>query len=334
MLIPNRFDSLDDYRCGFQGQEKDDEIKGEGNSLNYKYRMHDPRVGRFFAVDPLARTYAHNSPYAFSENRVLDGIELEGREFSRTENFDLQTGKKNITINLNYKVVKEGQYVASFESIAHQFASKFNSLTGYDSDGNHITFNATYDPKATIDIRFVDNLPNTESQPKDFGKEELVKMVALGMVPKEQRGDVVSGHVYVKTLNAAKKNKYSVEGNVHANGAITALHEILVHLIAQTPYGTEDHLNNNDLNGKTDQYIEGNKLDANAIYNNFFNSTAPSDWTPKLTPEQLKQIDDNIRIGLEKDKSNPQQNIDNNTQPSDGSRVLDEPSLKEKFKYD
>ena len=42
--------------------------------------MHDPRVGRFFAVDPLAVDYPHNSPYAFSENRVLDRNELEGLE--------------------------------------------------------------------------------------------------------------------------------------------------------------------------------------------------------------------------------------------------------------
>ena len=69
-----------DYRYGFQNQEVDNEIKGEGNSVNYKYRMHDPRVGRFFTVDPLTKDYPHNSPYAFSENRVLDAIELEGLE--------------------------------------------------------------------------------------------------------------------------------------------------------------------------------------------------------------------------------------------------------------
>jgi RHS repeat-associated protein len=69
-----------DYRYGFQGQEKDNEIKGKGNSVNYKYRMHDPRLGRFFAVDPLASSYPHNSVYAFSENRVVDAIELEGLE--------------------------------------------------------------------------------------------------------------------------------------------------------------------------------------------------------------------------------------------------------------
>ena len=80
MLVPNRHGSSNSYRYGFQGQEKDDEIKGEGNSLNYTFRMHDPRVGRFFAVDKIASNYPWNSPYAFSENRVVDGVELEGLE--------------------------------------------------------------------------------------------------------------------------------------------------------------------------------------------------------------------------------------------------------------
>ena len=47
----------DGYRYSFQGQEHDDEIKGDGNSVNYKYRMHDPRLGRFFAVDQLEGIY-------------------------------------------------------------------------------------------------------------------------------------------------------------------------------------------------------------------------------------------------------------------------------------
>lgn len=82
MLVPTRYGSSDSYRYGFQGQEMDNEIKGEGNSLNYTFRMHDPRVGRFFAVDPLFKEYPWNSPYAFSENRVIDGIELEGLEYA------------------------------------------------------------------------------------------------------------------------------------------------------------------------------------------------------------------------------------------------------------
>ncbi len=80
MLLPNRHESSSNYRYGFQGQEMDNEIKGEGNSINYTFRMHDPRVGRFFAVDPLFREYPWNSPYAFSENVVINAIELEGLE--------------------------------------------------------------------------------------------------------------------------------------------------------------------------------------------------------------------------------------------------------------
>ncbi|QYS87103.1 thrombospondin type 3 repeat-containing protein [Flavobacterium oreochromis] len=81
-LVPNRHGSSkpNGYRYGFQGQERDDELKGEGNSLNYTFRMHDPRVGRFFAVDPLESRYPWNSPYAFSENDVISSVELEGLE--------------------------------------------------------------------------------------------------------------------------------------------------------------------------------------------------------------------------------------------------------------
>jgi RHS repeat-associated protein len=81
MLVPTRHGSSDSYRYGFQGQEKDDEIKGgEGNSLNYTFRMHDPRIGRFFAVDPLAKEYPELTPYQFSSNSPIDMVELEGME--------------------------------------------------------------------------------------------------------------------------------------------------------------------------------------------------------------------------------------------------------------
>ena len=81
VLLPERSLNTGDFRYGFQGQEHDDEVKGEGNSINFNYRMHDPRIGRFNQLDPLSSEYPHNSPYAFSENRVIDGVDLEGLEF-------------------------------------------------------------------------------------------------------------------------------------------------------------------------------------------------------------------------------------------------------------
>jgi hypothetical protein len=46
----------------------------------FKYRIDDPKIGRFWQVDPLANKYTYNSTYAFSENKIINAIELEGLE--------------------------------------------------------------------------------------------------------------------------------------------------------------------------------------------------------------------------------------------------------------
>jgi RHS repeat-associated protein len=80
MQMPGRHGNTSDYRYGFQGQETDDEITWSESHVSYKYRMHDARLGRFLSLDPLAPDYPHNSPYAFSENKVIAYVELEGLE--------------------------------------------------------------------------------------------------------------------------------------------------------------------------------------------------------------------------------------------------------------
>ncbi|MFN7014259.1 MAG: RHS repeat domain-containing protein [Bacteroidia bacterium] len=114
MLVPNRHGSSNSYRYGFQGQEKDDELKGEGNSLNYTFRMHDPRVGRFFAVDPLANVYPFYTPYQFSGNMVIHMRELEGLEPAATQ----------VEINTALKLIdafeKEKETKQYFKSISKQ----------------------------------------------------------------------------------------------------------------------------------------------------------------------------------------------------------------------
>jgi hypothetical protein len=62
----------------FQDQELVTDL--DVNWVSFKWRNHDPAIGRFFNVDPLAESYVHNSPYAFSENKVVSHIELEGLE--------------------------------------------------------------------------------------------------------------------------------------------------------------------------------------------------------------------------------------------------------------
>lgn len=78
--MPGRQANLGEYRYGFNGQEGDNEIKGDGNSLNFKYRMSDPRIGRFFASDPLSSEYPELSVYQFAGNTPIWARELEGLE--------------------------------------------------------------------------------------------------------------------------------------------------------------------------------------------------------------------------------------------------------------
>lgn len=62
----------------YQDQELQDDLGLDG--YQFKLRMHDASIGRFASVDPLAENFRYNSSYSFSENNVIDAIELEGAE--------------------------------------------------------------------------------------------------------------------------------------------------------------------------------------------------------------------------------------------------------------
>jgi RHS repeat-associated protein len=67
-----------EYKYKFQGQERQDELGLNWDS--FKWRNYDYAIARFMSIDPLAEDYTYNSPYAFAENKVGMGRELEGCE--------------------------------------------------------------------------------------------------------------------------------------------------------------------------------------------------------------------------------------------------------------
>ncbi len=56
--------------------EKDDELKGEGNSYDFGERMLDPRIGRFFGTDPIIQPW--ESPYSYAANNPIYFIDANG----------------------------------------------------------------------------------------------------------------------------------------------------------------------------------------------------------------------------------------------------------------
>ena len=69
MLVPNRHGSSNSYRYGYQGSEKDDEVKGNGNNYMTHYRHLDPRVGRWMSRDP--KFTAFETPYSSMSNNPI-----------------------------------------------------------------------------------------------------------------------------------------------------------------------------------------------------------------------------------------------------------------------
>ncbi|PKV51936.1 YD repeat-containing protein [Aquimarina sp. MAR_2010_214] len=76
MLLPNRHGNSADYRYGYQGSEKDDELKGEGNSYTTHFRQYDPRVARWLSIDPV--TFPNESPYTSMKNNPILFNDVKG----------------------------------------------------------------------------------------------------------------------------------------------------------------------------------------------------------------------------------------------------------------
>ncbi len=52
------------------------------NTHEWRFRVSDPAIGRFWQIDPLAEDYTYNATYAFQENKMGMGVELEGLELA------------------------------------------------------------------------------------------------------------------------------------------------------------------------------------------------------------------------------------------------------------
>ena len=89
----------------YQGQEFHDELGL--NVHEWKYRWSDPTIGRFWQIDPLAEKYSYNSTYAFQENKLGLGTELEGLEVNMAPpNFPANTTNEQLSRYLEARRVE------------------------------------------------------------------------------------------------------------------------------------------------------------------------------------------------------------------------------------
>jgi RHS repeat-associated protein len=84
------------YQYGFNGQEKDNEVMGEGNSYTAEFWNYDVRLGRRWNTDPVVKP--HESPYAILANNPIWFIDPNGADtvevFKGTGDFHSHTKAK------------------------------------------------------------------------------------------------------------------------------------------------------------------------------------------------------------------------------------------------
>lgn len=123
-LQPNRYSQTAiTSRYGFNGMEKDNELKGDGNSLDFGARIYDSRIGRFLSLDPHASNYASLSDYVFVGNMPINAIDPDGRDIVvlSDPNGAHGAGHQAILIGNN----KEGwTYISKDGAVGSNFGSK------------------------------------------------------------------------------------------------------------------------------------------------------------------------------------------------------------------
>jgi YD repeat-containing protein len=80
MQMPGRQWSTGEYRYGFNGQESDNEIYGEGNAYTAEFWEYDPRIGRRWNLEPEMKKYPAISPYSTFNNSPIQFKDPNGQD--------------------------------------------------------------------------------------------------------------------------------------------------------------------------------------------------------------------------------------------------------------
>lgn len=131
--------SRNPYRFGFNGYEKDDEMKGAGNWYSYGDYGYDSRIVQRPSPDPMTAKFPNFSPYAAFGNNPILFVDTDGEIFRiYYEIKNAETGKTTLTyidFNGTQAITENG---AAYSTGVNQFVddviSSYNYIVGNGAD--------------------------------------------------------------------------------------------------------------------------------------------------------------------------------------------------------
>jgi RHS repeat-associated protein len=202
--MPGRQWSNGSYRYGFNGKEEDDEVKGDGNQLDYKMRIYDPRLGRFLSVDAIADEYPQLTPYQFASNQPIESVDMDGLERMDYRAIKGDDGKakltlvsegpkewkgtllgftiNKVTIPHHIRVEYNGQHYVFDDGGRNSLVTNLPEASGYGQYPDAVHYASDYDKFLANPDEFVKTHRSEEKEVKEWdnalAKVEIVVNVA------------------------------------------------------------------------------------------------------------------------------------------------------------
>jgi RHS repeat-associated protein len=120
------------YRFGYQGSEKDNEVSGDGNSYTTEFRQLDPRLGRWFSVDPVFQPW--QSPYTSMDNNPIGLTDKKGDKTPKNKEDKFVYTRTEDGLVYNIWKTKDGQYYFEIynpkdQKSVYTTARNYNNMT-------------------------------------------------------------------------------------------------------------------------------------------------------------------------------------------------------------
>jgi RHS repeat-associated protein len=294
MLLPNRHESTSEYRYGFNGKEKDDEVYGNGNVYDYGFRIYNPRLGKFLSMDPLTKSYPWYTPYQFAGNKPIAYIDLDG-----LEELKYTSSMGTMGENIEQVICNSDVLTQVYENVTDPTVENTTIYVGtvdYTEIGKSKGWNAkTFDNEvflsmistmSSFDKYKEDNkdliaLPEYQYGDQLAKQQELYNQYekqfeAIGFTYKEIEEKIKSGEqLYAVLINKTDLLKIESSDDMLIEVVNSYIHELDAHI--------EEMLEGNHESAKKDheKYFKGTDEDENEIIEGIITGETTSDGKPK-----------------------------------------------------
>ena len=232
------------HTFGFNGKENDNEVRGEGNSLDFGARIYDPRLGRWMSVDHLHAKYAGLSPYNLVINNPIMFVDPDGKEVKPADANAIAVIRSTLPCDAQEYVVINPETGYIDKTRLSQYnnsgnSSNFNSLLSLANHKEIIEVslvNGGYELKPSIingkEVPFYTNYP--ETRPLSFDEEVLGFNGEPSYNTTTSEGaDGSLGSSYDKDQTKSGNIEVVVNNNLSPKGKIEVMaHELFGHTTA------------------------------------------------------------------------------------------------------